>query len=329
MTQTATPIPACDRVTITVLVDNYIDMLMQNTPTIRRQGMAEHFLPRRGTPLAENGISFLVEAETAGRTTTILFDAGMSGVPIVHNAEVLGVDWENIDQVVLSHGHPDHFGGIYEVLSRVRSRTPLIVHPSAFHPRSIERPDVTLQYFNRGLNEGALQDAGAGLMRVRAPLTLAPGVMTSGEIPISVEFEHEVPKGRMSIRDGQVCDDPIDDYMTMIINVAGLGLVVLDPCGHSGVLSSLDHAREVAGVDTVHAVFGGFHLGHAGITQEKVDRTVDGLIEREVRLVAPMHCSGFRTQRAVAERMPESFALMTAGAQVRIDGSRTSRADEV
>jgi 7,8-dihydropterin-6-yl-methyl-4-(beta-D-ribofuranosyl)aminobenzene 5'-phosphate synthase len=87
---------SADHVTITVLVDNYIDMLMQNSPTITRQGMPEHFLPRRGTPLAENGISFLIKATTAGRTTTILFDAGMSGIPILHNARVLGVNWDDI-----------------------------------------------------------------------------------------------------------------------------------------------------------------------------------------------------------------------------------------
>lgn len=195
---------SCDRLTITVLVDNYIDMLMQNTPTIRRQGMPEHFLPRRGTPLAENGISFLLKAESAGRTTTILFDAGMSGIPIIHNAQVLGVDWDSIDQVVLSHGHPDHFGGIYAALQAIGRRIPLVVHPSAFHPRSIRRPDMMIQYFNRGLTQRELEDAGAAVVAVREPLDIAPGITTSGEIPITVDFEHEVPAGRMSIRDGHV-----------------------------------------------------------------------------------------------------------------------------
>jgi 7,8-dihydropterin-6-yl-methyl-4-(beta-D-ribofuranosyl)aminobenzene 5'-phosphate synthase len=310
---------SCDRLTITVLVDNYIDMLMPNTATIRRQGMPEHFLPRRGTPLAENGISFLLKAETAGRTTTILFDAGMSGIPIIHNARVLGVDWDEIDQVVLSHGHPDHFGGIYAALEAMGRRVPLIVHPSAFHPRSIRRPDMMLQYFNRGLTERELVEAGAALVPVREPLDLAPGVTTSGEIPISVDFEHEVPAGRMSIRDGHVHPDPIDDYLTLIINVTGVGLVVLDPCGHSGVLSSLDHAKTITGVDALHGVLGGFHLGHAGITQQKIDQTVAGLAERGLRLIAPMHCSGFRAQRAVAEALPEAFALMTAGAELVIE----------
>jgi 7,8-dihydropterin-6-yl-methyl-4-(beta-D-ribofuranosyl)aminobenzene 5'-phosphate synthase len=310
---------SCDRLTITVLVDNYIDMLMPNTATIRRQGMPEHFLPRRGTPLAENGISFLLKATTAGRTTTILFDAGMSGIPIIHNARVLGVDWDEIDQVVLSHGHPDHFGGIYAALEAMGRRVPLIVHPSAFHPRSIKRPDMMIQYFNRGLTQRELEDAGAAVVAVREPLDIAPGIMTSGEIPISVDFEHEVPAGRMSIRDGHVHPDPIDDYLTLIINVTGVGLVVLDPCGHSGVLSSLDHAQKLTGVDALHGVLGGFHLGHAGITQQKIDQTVAGLAERGLKLIAPMHCSGFRAQRAVAEALPESFALMTAGAELVIE----------
>ncbi len=310
---------SCDRLTITVLVDNYIDMLMPNTATIRRQGMPEHFLPRRGTPLAENGISFLLKATTAGRTTTILFDAGMSGIPIIHNAKVLGIDWDEIDQVVLSHGHPDHFGGIYAALEAMGRRVPLIVHPSAFHPRSIKRPDMMIQYFNRGLTERELVEAGAAVVAVREPLDIAPGIMTSGEIPITVDFEHEVPAGRMSIRDGHVHPDPIDDYLTLIINVTGVGLVVLDPCGHSGVLSSLDHAQKLTGVDALHGVLGGFHLGHAGITQQKIDQTVAGLGERGLKLIAPMHCSGFRAQRAVAEALPESFALMTAGAELVIE----------
>ena len=311
----------CDSVTITVLVDNYIDMLMQNTGTITRQGMPEHFLPRRGTPLAENGISFLVRATTAGRTTTILFDAGMSGIPIIHNANVLGIDLGDVDQVVLSHGHPDHFGGIYAALEAIGRRIPLVVHPSAFHPRSIKRPDMTLQYFNRELVESRLVEAGAGIVAVREPLDLAPGVMTSGEIPITVDFEEEVPTGRISIRDGHVHPDPIDDYFTLILNVKDVGLIVLDPCGHSGVLSSLDHAVTVSGVTQVHGVMGGFHLGHAGITQQKIAKTVAGLAERRLKLVSPMHCSGFRAQRAVAEAMPEAFALMTAGAELRIQAA--------
>jgi len=307
----------CDELTLTVLVDNYIDMLMSNSPGITRQGMPEHFGARRGTPLAENGISFLLKVSAGGRTTTILFDAGMSPIPLVHNAKLLGIDLTEVDQVVLSHGHPDHFGGIYAALEQIGYRVPLLVHPSAFAPRLIQRPDVTLQYFNKALTEAELTAAGAAVVALKDPLEIAPGVMTSGEIPTTLDFEEEVPVGRMSVRDGHVCADPIEDYQTLIVNVKGLGLIVLDPCGHAGVVSSIDHAIKLAEVETLHGVLGGFHLGHAGITQAKVDRTVDELVKRRPAWVSPMHCSGFRTQRAVAERMPDAFKLMTVGTVVR------------
>jgi 7,8-dihydropterin-6-yl-methyl-4-(beta-D-ribofuranosyl)aminobenzene 5'-phosphate synthase len=307
----------CDELTLTVLVDNYIDMLMSNSPGITRQGMPEHFGARRGTPLAENGISFLLKVSAGGRTTTILFDAGMSPIPLVHNAKLLGIDLTEVDQVVLSHGHPDHFGGIYAALEQIGYRVPVLVHPSAFAPRLIQRPDVTLQYFNKALTEAELTAAGAAVVVLKDPLEIAPGVMTSGEIPTTLDFEEEVPVGRMSVRDGHVCADPIEDYQTLIVNVKGLGLIVLDPCGHAGVVSSIDHAIKLAEVETLHGVLGGFHLGHAGITQAKVDRTVDELVKRRPAWVSPMHCSGFRTQRAVAERMPDAFKLMTVGTVVR------------
>lgn len=307
----------CDELTLTVLVDNYIDMLMSNSPGITRQGMPEHFGARRGTPLAENGISFLLKVSAGGRTTTILFDAGMSPIPLVHNAKLLGIDLTEVDQVVLSHGHPDHFGGIYAALEQIGYRVPVLVHPSAFAPRLIQRPDVTLQYFNKQLTEVELTAAGAAVVALKDPLEIAPGVMTSGEIPTTLDFEEEVPVGRMSVRDGHVCADPIEDYQTLIVNVKGLGLIVLDPCGHAGVVSSIDHAIKLAEVQTLHGVLGGFHLGHAGITQAKVDRTVDELVKRGPAWVSPMHCSGFRTQRAVAERMPDAFKLMTVGTVVR------------
>ncbi len=307
----------CDELVLTVLVDNYIDMLMSNSPGIRRQGMPEHFGARRGTPLAENGISFLLKATTAGRTTTVLFDAGMSPIPLVHNARLLGIDLTEVDQVVLSHGHPDHFGGIYAALEQIGYRVPVLVHPSAFSPRLIQRPDVTLQYFNKALTESELKAAGAAVVPLKDPLEIAPGVMTSGEVPTTLDFEEEVPVGRMTVRDGHVCADPIEDYMTLSINVKGLGLIVLDPCGHAGVVSAVDHAVKLSDGAPLHGVLGGFHLGHAGITQTKIDRTVDELVERGPAWVSPMHCSGFRTQRAVAERMPDAFKLMTVGTVVR------------
>jgi 7,8-dihydropterin-6-yl-methyl-4-(beta-D-ribofuranosyl)aminobenzene 5'-phosphate synthase len=65
----------CDRVRISVLDENYIDMLATDTPTVRRMGMSRHFDPKAGTPLAENGISLLIEVELNGQISRILHES--------------------------------------------------------------------------------------------------------------------------------------------------------------------------------------------------------------------------------------------------------------
>jgi 7,8-dihydropterin-6-yl-methyl-4-(beta-D-ribofuranosyl)aminobenzene 5'-phosphate synthase len=302
-----------DSLRLTVLVDNFVDMLMVDEPGLTRVGMPEHFAPRHGTPLAENGISFVLEVEHGRRSTTILFDAAISAHALQHNAEVLGVELSSVDVVVISHGHPDHFGGVYGALEAIGRPVPLVVHPHAFRTRMITRPDAVLPFINRELSADALRSAGAKVVEVRDAMPLAPGVCTSGEIATTVEMEREAPKGRLCLCEGHLEPDPIDDYLTLVVNVRDLGLVVLDPCGHAGVLSSLAHARNLAGVDRVHAVLGGFHLGHPGISQERIDKTAAELASLGPALISPMHCSGFRAQRAIAEQMPEAFKQMSVG----------------
>ena len=43
----------------------------------------------------------------------------------------------------------------------------------------------------------------------------------------------------------------------------GKGLIVISSCGHVGIVNSVRQAQEVSGVQKVHAIVGGFHLGPA------------------------------------------------------------------
>ena len=61
--------------------------------------------------VGEHGFSCLVET-TAGN---YLFDTGQ-GTGFVRNSSVLGLDLEDIEGIILSHGHYDHAGGLIEAL---------------------------------------------------------------------------------------------------------------------------------------------------------------------------------------------------------------------
>ncbi len=82
-----------DTLKITILVDNYV-----YTP---------------GTK-SDWGFSCLIE----GLEKTILFDTGRKGDTLLYNIDKLHIDLLKVEQLVLSHEHQDHTGGILNVYSR-------------------------------------------------------------------------------------------------------------------------------------------------------------------------------------------------------------------
>ncbi len=316
-------ISAVDRVVVHTVVENFVDMLLPDTDRpvrARRLGLVDHFDPKRRPPLAENGISYLVEIFNDYRVYRVLFDAGLTPGVLLHNLRVLGLaPWE-IDHVVLSHGHPDHYGGIFGVLRAAEHPVPLALHPGAFPPRylAMGSGDVA-PYYNHPLTPDALESAGAKLVQARGPITIGPGVLTSGEIQRQIPFEGPRPPkpGGASLTQlndaGHLDLDEVWDDLAVIINLRDLGLVVLTGCAHAGVINSIKHAQAITGVERVHAVLGGFHLGFPGVPRENIEGTIDELKQLDVDVVSPMHCSGFEARAAVARALPDQFFLNSVG----------------
>ena len=116
-----------DEVTVTVLVDNTYDALLIGDERIRRPSFAVGSAPAPqfvgGTTLtglvAEHGFGALVTVRRGDRTTSVLFDAGLSPDALVTNADRLQVDLTAVQGVVLSHGHFDHAGGLAGLARRL------------------------------------------------------------------------------------------------------------------------------------------------------------------------------------------------------------------
>jgi len=72
-------------------------------------------------PLAEGkSLSRFVHMLVVDREQTLLIDAGVtqSHVLIEKKLHQLGKDWSQLSMLLLSHAHPDHFGGAPEILKR-------------------------------------------------------------------------------------------------------------------------------------------------------------------------------------------------------------------
>lgn len=334
--------PAADRVEIVVIDENWIDMLLADRVSdppagseahgaqwrVETCGLIEHFDPRRTPPQAENGISLLVKVAGGRRSYSILFDVGLTAPVMKHNFDALNEDPDTIDYVVISHGHPDHYGGIYGLLERRSRPVPLATHPDAFLPRYAVMPDGRISpFYNAAFETEQLTRAGARIALSRDPVYLAPGVLTTGEIPRKVEFEGPklgnappTPGLYQLSPDHKMRTDEVWDEQGLVIRVRNRGLIVITGCAHAGVLNTIARAHELVGEEPVIAVMGGFHLGFPTTPRENVQKTLDGFRAVGVQLVVPMHCSGLATHRLFSAELGSAYVQPAVGSHLFFDG---------
>ncbi len=308
-----------DRVEIITVMDNYADVFLPPDERVARRGPPA-LVPGRpvadGDPaplLAEHGLSLWIEVIAAGRTSRFLFDAGFTEVGVPHNLRRLGLDQKPLDGVIVSHGHPDHTAALDAVLDMFDPRPPVYVHPGAFAERYLVTPDGR-RLLSNVLNR---QSLAAEIVETAAPLSLAPGVILSGEIPMTTDFETGFPLAH-ELRDGNLIPDLFPDEQALIIRPTGGGLIVIVGCAHRGVINTLLHARGLTGETRLVAVIGGLHL--VGAT-EKIERTAAELVELAPQRLILGHCTGWAALGHLARALPRAFTLNAVGTRFSSDYS--------
>jgi len=109
--------------------------------------------------------------------------------------------------------------------------------------------------------------------------------------------------------------DPFHDDTGLAFNIKGRGLVVLSGCAHAGIVNTVKHARQVTGIDEVHAIMGGFHLSGTDF-DTVVAPTTEGLKALEPDYIVPTHCTGREVVMYIEREMPDQFILNMSGTKL-------------
>ncbi|MFH1137375.1 MAG: MBL fold metallo-hydrolase [Pseudomonadota bacterium] len=302
-----------DKIEILTLQDNYVDMVSGDSNQIVRRAIPLKGLEVKNSVLAEHGFSSVVTVHKDGASRAVLFDFGFSEHGAAFNAEALNVDLTKVEVLALSHGHLDHVGGLEKLAALTgRKGLDLVVHPTAFRqPRFLKIAENFNAYFPPFTREKA-EKAGLNLVETDSPLPLLGGLaLFLGQIPRTTDFEKGAPN-LFYEKDGVEIRDTFEDDTALVMNLKGKGLVVLSGCAHSGIINTLRQARELTGVEKIHAVMGGFHL--AGPVQKPaIAPTVAGLKDAAPDYIVPTHCTGREAINLIEREMPGKFLLNMSG----------------
>lgn len=315
---------AVDQASLTILVENKADLIVDPTEAI------QYF---RDEPLlAEHGFSVLIRLGGEGKT--ILWDAGVSNTALMENMRRMEIGVSSIETIALSHGHSDHYAAITTLLMAMNRlpepeewgstvtaeevdawleefRIPIVAHPAALRERWVVNDEGLWvgPFFPPPVQ--AWKAMGASIVTSEEPYCLDDGCWTTGYVP-RTSFEKVSKPKKLYYREGsEFIPEGLDDDQGILIHVKDKGLVVLSGCAHSGIVNTVEHARRLSGIETIHAVIGGFHLARA--EEDEIEQTIDYFKTINPRLIVPCHCTGLNAINRFAQTFPDSFVEGVVG----------------
>ncbi len=236
---------------------------------------------------------FAAVLEVDGRR--LLVDTGARAETVLKNADELKVDLSTITDLVITHNHGDHTGGLLALRRELSKKQPAAL--SRVHvPKGIfyPRPGANGREGNGLLPLKAAYEATGGVFVEHAgPTVIMPGVTMLGPVPrVHPERNFGSPRGgpvgRVQTPEGLV-EDTVPEDTSLVVDTAE-GLVLISGCGHSGIVNAMEHARKTVRAAPIYTAMGGFHLFAA--SDDTLAWTAAKLKEFGVRHLMGAHCTG-------------------------------------
>jgi 7,8-dihydropterin-6-yl-methyl-4-(beta-D-ribofuranosyl)aminobenzene 5'-phosphate synthase len=259
----------------------------------------------------EWGYSALVEMDGH----KLLYDTGSSADMVLKNARAMKIDLSDVEDVVLSHNHSDHVGGLMALRTEF----------AKINPRAFSRVHVGGRIFEPRLDQAGQDHNGLLLIKAQylatggvfvvhdKPSELYPGVWFTGPVPRPNPEKNWNPGLSLVTAQGRV-EDNVPEDSAMLIETDG-GTVILTGCGHAGIVNITEYARTIAGNQPVAALVGGLHLFAA--SDQTLAWTGAKLKSYEVQSLLAGHCTGIEA----TYRLRESLGLTRRTAVVSTVGS--------
>jgi 7,8-dihydropterin-6-yl-methyl-4-(beta-D-ribofuranosyl)aminobenzene 5'-phosphate synthase len=330
-------VPTVDKLTMRVLVDQQHDQFLRGStvngvvhegPGPGRSASARNVLHN------EWGLSLYLESQRGAENRTILLDFGYT-TAILNNMDLLKVDPSKIQAMIVSHGHIDHYGGLIGFLEKHRAVMPADIKlyaggednfchratgsatPGQFSEfGTLDRRQIVAQRVSVVLCETPTVIEGHAFTTGKITRNSIERILPNSFVDYSSKEAAGCDFGHYTAAELQgkiVPDQHVHEHATCF-NIRGKGLVVISSCGHVGIVNSVRQAQQVSGIQKVHAIVGGFHLGPA--PADYLKEVMAEIKKLEPDVLIPMHCSGLNFLLEARQQMPGSVINTSTGSKL-------------
>lgn len=300
------------------LLLTFVFLITKNVCSLPKKNKSDHMVKKLNiqilsTMVADSGIGeWGFAAIVTADNYKILFDTGALPDTVLKNARELDVNLADVQDIILSHNHSDHTGGLLE-LRRAYMKEATKALSQAHVGKGIfwSRPNKSGTEANDMLElQTSYKNLGGTFIEHTKPTEIAPGVWVTGAIP-RIHPEKNISGLGKTISPTGIIDDNIPEELSLVINTSD-GLVVISGCGHAGIINTLEHTRKSIKNAPILAAIGGFHLFAA--TDQELDWTANKLKEFNTKNFIGAHCTGLEAVYRIRQQASLNRKTCVVGA---------------
>jgi 7,8-dihydropterin-6-yl-methyl-4-(beta-D-ribofuranosyl)aminobenzene 5'-phosphate synthase len=251
--------------------------------------------------MSEFGLSLFIEVNGQ----RILFDTG-AGEALLPNAARMGLDLNSVTDIILSHGHYDHTGGL--------AKLPPSPQISVYVGRGITEPcwslhdDGTKHRITMPTESQSVLNK-CRVREIDAFTEIYPGMFLTG--PISRESGEDCGGHFFS---GEACTMPnlIPEEQALLL-ASG---ILITGCCHAGIINTVEACRRACPNIAIRTIIGGLHLRHA--SKDRLERTTSYLASLELERLVLMHCTGENAVEYLRTHLACEVAALPAGQSLNL-----------